>query len=166
MSFTFTQTFTRTHAKHLASKVVADLYQCSLLYDEPSEAWIDAYEQELTTLLAGQYVETYEFGFNRNRQRVLSWHYTVGQAGDLQGDSRSGSMLRGVQTDGARYFNFLSYSDTWFSLSPTEREAVKATLPFQRATGAAPIDGAGYWKTEQSYTAGGMLVQRRVFRPW
>ncbi len=36
MAYTYTTTFTLSHAKHLASKVVADLYQCSLLYDHPS----------------------------------------------------------------------------------------------------------------------------------
>ena len=96
MSYTYTKTFTRTHAKYLASKVVADLYQCSLLYDHPSSGSVEAYEEELTTLLADGYVETYEFGFKRNERRVLTWHYTVGPSGDLEGDSRSGGLARGV----------------------------------------------------------------------
>ena len=166
MSYTYTTTFTRTHAKYLASKVVADLYQCYLLYDRPAFAWVEAYQEELTTLLAGGYVEAYEFGFKRNEKRVLAWHYTVGPAGYLEGDNRSGGLTRGVDVADARYFNFLTLSYKWGRLSPAERDAVERTLPFLRPSGAAPEDGLGYWATEHGYSAGGVLVARRVFRPW
>jgi hypothetical protein len=167
MSYTYTTTFTRTHAKHLASKVVADLYQSYQLYDQPPFDWLEAYQEELTTLLAGGYVKAYEFGFKRNEKRVLAWHYTVGPAGDLEGDSRSGGLTRGVDIGGSAYFNFLTQSDKWWNLlSPAERDAVEATLPFQRTSGSAPGDGSGYWATEHAYSAGGVLVARRVFRPW
>src|SRR5262245_45370402 len=145
MSYTYSSTFTRTHAKQLASKVVADLYQCHLLYDHPSSGSIEAYEEELTTLLADGYVETYEFGFKSNEKRVLSWHYTVGPAGDLVGDSRSGSLARGVDIGNAQYFNFLTYTDEWWKLSAAARDGVKTGLPFQRTSGSAPGDGSGYW---------------------
>lgn len=166
MSYTYATTFTRTHAKYLASKVIADLYQCYLLYDHPPFNRIDAYEEELTTLLAGGYVEAYEFGFKRYDRRVLSWHYTVGLAGDLEGDSRSGNLARGIDIGGARYFNFLTPRNEWWKLSPGEREAIRRTLPFQRVSGSAPQDGSGYWATERGYSAGGVLVARKVFRPW
>lgn len=166
MSYTYTQSFTRTHSRHLASKVVADLYQCSLLYDRPSAESLPAYEEEFVTLLAGGYVESYEFGFRRDGGRVLSWHYTVGAGGELEGDSRSGSLLRGVDLGNARYFNFLTHSYAWFALPETERDSIEAALPFQRTAGSAPTDGSGYWKTEHGYSAGGVLLQRKVFRPW
>jgi hypothetical protein len=166
LSSTYTTTFTRTHARYLASKVVADLYQCSLLYDQPSSDSIEAYEEELTTLLADGYVATYEFGFKRDEKRVLSWYYTVGPTGDLEADSRSGSLTRGVAIGSARYFNFLTYSDEWWSLSPTARSGIKEKLPLQRTSGSAPGDGSGRWVIEQSYSAGGVLVSRRVFQPW
>jgi Bacterial HORMA domain family 1 len=166
MAYTYTKTFTLSHAKHLASKVVADLYQCSLLYDNPSLDSVRAYEEELITLLAGRYVETYEFGFKSNEKRVLTWHYTVGPAGDLQGDSRSGSLVRGIDISGAQYFNFLTYSGEWEKLTSTQQSAIKQSLPFQRTSGSAPGDGAGRWVTEHAYSAGGVLVSRRVFRPW
>jgi hypothetical protein len=166
MSYTYSSTFTRTHAKQLASKVTADLYQSYLLYDQPSAGSIEAYEEELTTLLADGYVETYEFGFKADEKRVLSWHYTVGPAGDLVGDARSGALTRGVDTSNAQYFNFLTYTDKWWKLAASARDAVKTALPFQRTSGAAPGDGSGYWSTEHAYSAGGVLVERRVFRPW
>ncbi len=166
MSQTYSSTFSRTHAKYLASKVVADLYQCSLLYDHPSPDSVEPYEEELTTLLADRFVGTYEFGFKRNGKRVLSWHYTVGSAGDLEGDSRSGSLTRGVDIGDATYFNFLTYSGEWWALSPAAREAIKRTLPFYRTSGAAPGDGSGRWVVEHVYSSGGVLMSRRVFKPW
>lgn len=166
MSYTYTKTFTRTHAKYLASKVIADLYQCSLLYDHPSSGSIGAYEEELTTLLADRYVAAYEFGFKRDEKRVLTWHYTVGTAGDLEGDVRSGGLTRAVDIGDAQYFNFLTYNDEWSALSPVERDAIEEKLPFRRSFGSAPEDGSGYWIVEKSYSAGGGLVTRRAFRPW
>jgi Bacterial HORMA domain family 1 len=166
LAYTFTKSFTQTHAKYLASKVVADLYQCSLLYDHPSRDSIQAYEEELTTLLADRYVESYEFGFKRDDKRILSWHYAVGSAGDLEGDSRSGGLARGVDIGNARYFNFLTQSEEWWRLSPSQRETIKASLPFRRTDGSAPGDGSGHWMTEHIYSAGGVMMSRRVFRPW
>jgi hypothetical protein len=163
---TRTTTFTLTHAKHLASKVAADLYLCSRQYGRPSVGSVEAYQGELAALLADRYVEAYEFGFKRNEKRVLSWRYTVGPAGDLQGDSRSGGLVRGVNVADARYFNFLTYNDRWFALTATEQKAIEDTLPIQRTSGLAPGDGNGYWTIERSYSAGGMLMERRVFRPW
>ena len=52
-SATATQTFTLTHAKYLASKVVSDMYQCSRLYGSPSADQIANYEKELVVMLAG-----------------------------------------------------------------------------------------------------------------
>ncbi|MEX0985439.1 MAG: hypothetical protein WD096_10390 [Actinomycetota bacterium] len=166
MSSTHTNTFTRTHAKYLAGKVVADLYQCSLLYDRPDPSSLADYQEELTILLAGSFVESYEFGFTRNGTRLLTWSYTVGPAGDLSGDGRSGNLTRGIDVSGAEHFNFLTHSAAWSRLSRAQREAIEASLPFRRTAGSAPPDGNGYWTTELGYSAGGMLVQRKVFRPW
>ena len=52
MTFTTTTTFTRTHAKHLAAKVIADLYQCSVLYDHPDAARMSS-TGEITQQIAG-----------------------------------------------------------------------------------------------------------------
>ena len=57
MTTTFTrsssETFTRTSAKYLVSKVAADLRQMQRLHRAPADAQIDAYVEELITLLAG-----------------------------------------------------------------------------------------------------------------
>jgi hypothetical protein len=166
-SHTYTNTFTRTHARHLASKVIADLYQCSLLYDRPSKERISGYEEELVALLANGYVDIYEFGFKHDGKRVLTWRYTVNASGDMDGrDDRSGNLARGVDVADTTYFNFLNHSKAWFALSRSERDAIEVDLPFRRGDGSEPVDGKGSWKTELTYSAGGVLMLRRAFRPW
>ena len=166
MTFTTTSTFTRTHAKHLAAKVVADLYQCHVFYRRPSVEDIDSYQEELVELLTGEYVESYEFGFKRNDRRILTWRYTVGPDGGMHGDGDAGGILARVNVATASYFNFMSYSSKWSGLSEAQRIAIKAGLPVKRGAGSLPGDGDGYWQVDPGYAAGGTRVVRRTFRPW
>lgn len=165
MSFTTTTTFTRTHAKQLAAKVVADLYQCHVLYDSPDDDDLDDYQTELIEMLANAYVETYEFGFKRDDKRVLSWRYTVGADGGLHYDSNAGNIYAKAVVAGATYFNFMSYSRKWWDLSDAQRAAFKGELPIQRVSGSLPGDGDGYWQVDHGYNAGGVRVERKTFRP-
>ena len=166
MSYSYSTSFTLTNARHLAAKVAADLYQCYLLYDHPSAASISDLEAELTTLLAGGYVDTYEFGFKRDGRRVLSWFYRVGPAGTLTQDSGAGQLLPRASIASASYFNFLTKSQKWAALTSGQKAAVQATLPFEREYGDAPTDGHGSWQVERTYTSGGVMLERRVFKPW
>lgn len=166
MTYTSTSTFTRTHAKHLAAKVVADLYQCCVFYGRPTSEDVDRYQGELVELLSGEYVESYEFGFKRNDRRVLSWSYSVGPDGGLHGDADAGGILARAEVVTASYFNFLSYNWKWWNLSLAERTAIKAGLPIQRNAGSLPGDGDGYWQVDPGYSAGGTRIERRTFRPW
>lgn len=165
MSYTTTTTFTRTHAKQLAAKVIADLYQCHVLYDRPTADNLNDYQTELIEMLANEYVETYEFGFKKDEKRVLSWRYTIGSDGGLHGDSNAGGIFGKGAVDGTIYFNFMSYSAKWFKLTETERTSFKNGLPFHRTSGSLPGDGDGYWQTDHGYTAGGVRVERKTFRP-
>ncbi len=164
-TFTTTATFTRTHARHLAAKVVADLYQCSMFYDRPDADGLDDYQTELVEMLANEYASTYEFGFKENGKRVLTWYYTVGPDGGLHGDSNSGAIYAKGVVANATYFNHMSYTDKWWGLSATQRTNFKNALPFQRSAGDAPVDGNGYWQTDHRYTAGGVRISRKTFRP-
>ena len=164
-TFTTSATFTRTHAKHLAAKVIADLYQCSVFYDRPAADDIGEYETELIEMLANEYVDTYEFGFKSNGKRLLSWHYAVGPDGGLHGDADAGGIYPKATVAGADYFNFITYSDTWWALSETKRANFKAGLPIQRTPGSSPDDGDGYWQVDHAYSAGGVRVARKTFRP-
>ena len=164
-TFTTTSTFTRTHAKHLAAKVIADLYQCSVLYDHPDESDIEDYEEELIELLAGEYVAQYEFGFKKDGKRVLTFRYSVGADGGLHGDSDAGDVYAKAETSGATYFNYLTHSEKWARLSSERQAAIESALPIQRTPMSAPEDGDGYWQTDHGYAAGGVRVARETFRP-
>ncbi|MEX2375379.1 MAG: hypothetical protein WD942_07300 [Dehalococcoidia bacterium] len=162
------QSFTRTHAKYLASKVIADLYQCARLYGRPSTDDIPDYEAELVELLAGGYVNEYEFGFKQDGKRVVSWQYRVTAGGDLIGggtDDGAGGVYARAQVAGAGYFNFLSYSQKWFDLASSDRDRFNEELPISRAAGQLPADGDGYWFQDRTYTSSGTAVARRTFRP-
>lgn len=165
-TYTTSKTFTRTHARHLGSKVAADLRQCSLFYDAPDPDAVADYEAELVELLTGGYMDRYEFGFKRDGKRILSWRYVVGPDGDMDsvtGDA--GSLYALAKTIGASYYNFVSYSDAWWALTPTERDKIKQALPISRASGSLPGDGNGYWAESRDYGAGGVRVTRQEFRP-
>jgi hypothetical protein len=165
-SFTASGTFNRTHAAYLASKVVADMYQCLAHYGKPSTTSIADYQSELVELLAGGYVEAYEFGFDRNDQRVVSWQYTVNANGALDGgDQRAGGVYARADVTGETMFNFLTYSWAWSNLTDAERAAINGRHPVNRGTGTGPTDGNGYWVHDRTYVNGGTGVTRRTFRP-
>ncbi len=165
-SYTTTESFTLTHARRLAAKVAADMHQCRRFYGQPTDTQIENYQQELIVLLHGGFVSSYEFGFKtKNGLRVVSWSYTVGPSGDLEG-GRSGGLFPSADISNAVTFNFLSYSSAWFSLSTVERDKVKANYAVKRTDGSPPKDGNGYWDSSRHYASGGVAVTRKEFRPW
>jgi len=163
-SYTYAQTFTRTHARRLAGRVTSDLRQCHLIYNAPSESALADYLSELEELLAGGYVERYEFGFERYGQALLSLRYIVGPDGGLGSAGAAGGVPAGVNIAGASFFNFLTFSTSWFLLSGASKSAIEADLPFIRQTGTLPGTANGYWMSDRTYAAGGVAVQRSIFR--
>ena len=120
-TYTTSETFTLNPCPSLAAKVAADMHQCQRFYGHLTDTEIENYQQELTVLLHGGYVKSYEFGFKtKNERRVVSWYYTVGPSGDLEG-GRSGGLFPSADVSGAVMFNFLTPSSQWFALS-TYRE--------------------------------------------
>jgi hypothetical protein len=168
VSYTYatTDTFTLTHARKLAAKVTADLHQCRRFYGSPtSEVDITAYNEELVVMLAGGYISSYEFGYRANGQRVVSWYYTVTAAGDLEG-GRSGGLYATANVYGASWFNFMTTSNAWSSLTEAGRDAVSAKHTVNRVNGEPPSDGSGRWVSDRTYVSGGVAVRRKEFRPW
>src|SRR6266702_3687904 len=140
-TYTISETFTLTHARRLAAKVAADMHQCQRFYDHPTDTQIDNYQQELTVLLHGGYVNSYEFGFTtKDGRRVVSWHYTVGPSGDLEG-GRSGGLFPTADVSDTIWFNFLTPSAEWYALSTAERDKIKASYSVRRSEGSPPQDG-------------------------
>lgn len=165
-TYTTTETFTLAHARRLAAKVAADMHQCQRFYDKPTDTQIEDYQEELTVLLHGGYVQSYEFGFKtKDERRVVSWHYTVGPSGDLEG-GRSGGLFEAADVSGAVMFNFLTTNSKWSHLSQTEREKIEASYQIRRTDGKPPLDGNGYWDSSRRYASGGVAVTRKEFRPW
>lgn len=166
MTRTASESFTLTHAKYLASKVTADMVRCQQNYGRPSQNDINNYGTELALLLRDGYVAAYEFGFSQDDQRIVSWRYTVESAGLSSTDDRPGRIVSGVAVASASWFNQLTFSTSWTALSQTERDRICAWLPIQRVTKDGPKDGRGYWTSDLSYSANGVALGRRTFRPF
>ena len=132
-SYTTDQTFSRVNAKYLATKVAADLHLFNLYYGYPVASDIPAYLEELTELLADEYVAAYEFGFKRDEKRVIAVRYTVTPWGQLVADDPAGRVFATADTSGARYYNYLTHNQKWFNLAPEQRSRIEAACLFRAA---------------------------------
>lgn len=166
MTRTATESFTLTHAKYLASKVTTDMLRCQQLYGYPSNAAINNYGTELALLLRDGYISIFEFGFQRNDHRLLSWRYTVDSSGLSAVDDRPGRIVSGVEVAAASFFNQLTYSPAWWKLPQAERDKIEADMPVHRTIKDGPKDGFGYWEEDRCYSAIGVSLPRSTFRPF
>ena len=164
-TYTKTATFTITHARHLSSKVAADMHLCAQYYGQPLEESIRKYAEELAQYINEGYIQEYEFGYKKNNQRVVSWRYRVDENGVLTADDRSGKVVPYVDVTGASFFNFLTQNSRYFQLSQAERARFKGGLPIQRTDGEPPSDGSGYWTSDRNYYSGGCGLNRQTFQP-
>jgi hypothetical protein len=164
-SFTYSNSFTITHARHLASKVAADMYLCAQYYGNPTEPRIRAYAEELAQYLNEGYVEQYEFGYKKNERRIVTWRYTVDENGHLTADDRPGKVVPYVDITGAAFYNFLTRNSRYAELAHGERDRFKARLPIERPDGLPPNDGPGYWTSDRNYFSGGHGLSRQTFQP-
>ncbi len=162
---TDTDTFTVTHARHLASKIAADMRICSSYYGSPGANAMWDYMEELTPLLKGRYVGEFEFGFKLNGVRIVCWQYTVDRFGVIDTDDRAGKLYSSAMLNGATFYSQLTYSSEWELLTEPQKKAILDTLPIQRTIGPSPTDGSGYWVSDRTYSAGGTGISRRTFRP-
>ncbi len=163
-SYSYAETFSRTHARRLAGRVTTDLRQSHIIYGSPTESRLEEYRAELEELLIGGYVGRYQFGFKRDVRVVWSLRYVVGPDGALTGTGTAGGVPMGENTTGATFFNCLTFSSSWSLLSASERQAVEQKLPFIRADGELPSEAGGYWTSDRIYAAGGVALDRSVFR--
>lgn len=164
-TYTTSSTFTITHARHIASKIAADLELCAMYYGQPAKTSIHDYADELAIMLRDGYVASYEFGFKRDGKRVVCWRYDVRSDGSVDRDDSAGKLFAYADIADAVYYNFMSYSAKWRALSEEDRSRVKARLPVHRTNGYLPSDGNGYWTDDKRYSANGVGTIRRTFRP-
>jgi hypothetical protein len=157
-------TFTVTHARHLATKVTADLKRMQRYYGRPGDAAISDYETELTELLKGGFVEVVTYGF----QRAGHWieptvRYTARELLSWASDDDPGKVPARADVSGAHFGSYLVYSAAWQRLGAQEREQVERRLPFRRSIASEPgIDG--YLCQDRTYSAGGRALDRYIVR--
>ncbi|MDQ3739590.1 MAG: hypothetical protein M3320_00155 [Actinomycetota bacterium] len=164
-SFTQTATFNRSHARRVATKMAADLHRMQRLYDWPDDATINDLIEEVTEMLALDYLKTLEIGFERDGKRILSLQYVSRRDGTLSQDDNAGGVPRGVDVSGCDRINYMTYTESFLALSAAERLAVKQTLPYVRTAADEAVDGPGYWEQTRSYSVNGSGTVRHTFRP-
>lgn len=161
---TTTSTFTQTHASHLAGRITTDLRHSQRHYGDPGESALEQYRQELELLLYYHYVAEYHFGYHRDGTPVWGLRYIFGAEGYLEAESDlAGGIPLGHNVNGARYFNFLTFSRKWFALTQEARQEIERLLPFIRSVGILPGNGTLGWTTDRRFTAGGIAAQREYF---
>lgn len=164
-TFSSSETFSVTHARHIAAKVATDLKRMQRFYDEPSDDWIRQYEDEIIELLKGGYLDVVTYGFKRNGAWVeptLIYQASV-LAGMSAADDDPGKISRGANVSGASFSSYLMYSARWRAAGESEREAVTQRLPFRRTSADAPLVG-GYVVHDRTYSAGGRSLARSSVR--
>ncbi|MBL1320699.1 MAG: hypothetical protein COA63_006510 [Methylophaga sp.] len=167
-SFTTSEssTFTITHAKYLASKVVTDLKRIQRFYDSPSDSWINSIEKEITLLLKKGYLGTVTYGFQRNREWIEpTLQYTANELINSSLDDDPGKIKPGKDVSGAHFTSYLTYSGKWDDLTDEEKGDFKSSLPFKR-TGADEPSVSGYLENDLSYSSGGRSLSRNCVRSY
>lgn len=161
-TYTTTSTFTTSDARRVGGKVVADLRQMQQAYGSPSDQDIEHYLGELVSLLSDGYLDTVMYGFKKDGAWLpATLRYTALSLGTTGDGDRSGTVKRGVETSGAYFTSYLTYSQKWWNLSEDARARYKAGLPIQRVSGEEP-KAPGGWIEDKTYISGGGGVRRAV----
>jgi hypothetical protein len=141
------------------------MHLCAQYYGQPSEQRIREFAEELAQYLNEGYVLKYEFGYQKDGRRIVSWHYEVDENGGITTDDRAGKVVAYVDITGARFFNFLTRNSRFSRLSAAQQTLFEIGLPLQRTNGEPPSDGSGYWTSDRNYFSGGQGLNRQTFRP-
>lgn len=162
-----TNTFTITHARHMAAKVAADSSACNASMAPRAMRILLDYETEVVELLKAGYLDTVTYGYKRSDKWIEpTLRYTAKDlAGSSGNDDDPGKVRPNADISGASFYNYLTYSSAWFALTPDQRESFKKGLPFQR-TGAAEPGISGYLMPDRTYSAGGKALDRFSVRSY
>ena len=158
-TLTASDTFTVTHARHLAAKVATDLKRIQRFYGQPSDAMIAKYEEEVVQLLKKGYLGAVTYGFKRNGLWITpTLKYTASELSSGTNDD-PGRVRPGADTSGASFSSYLNYSDKWWLATQADRDAFDRGLPFQRSNATEPGVN-GYFASDLAYSAGGRTLGR------
>jgi Bacterial HORMA domain family 1 len=165
MSYSYTlsetETFTVTHARHMAAKVATDLKRMQRLYGYPGDARIAEFEAEITEFLKEGYLGTVTYGFKRNGEWIEpTLRYTARDLADgAANDDDPGKVRPGRDVSGATFYSFLTYGGAWYSASDADKAAFEKRLPLQRGTASEPGVN-GYLSDDRIYSSGGRALNR------
>jgi hypothetical protein len=106
-----TESFTVTHARHMAAKVATDLKRMQRLYGSPSDAWIADYEAEIIEFLKAGYLGTVTYGFRHEDNWVepMLRYTALGLVSVAAVDDDPGRVRPGANTSGAIFYSYLTY---------------------------------------------------------
>ncbi len=156
-----TQTFTLTHAKYLASKVVADLKRIQRFYGSPSDSTIADYENELIEFLKKGYLSEVTYGFQKDEKWIEpTLRYTTRDlAGMINGDDDPGNIKPNANISGAYFTSYLIKNSAYYNLASADQDSFQNSLPFKR-TGAPAPGLVGYLSSDKTYSSGGRSLDR------
>lgn len=164
-TITETKTFTLTHAKYLASKVVTDLKRVQRLYGLPSDSMITYYDQEITALLHAGYLKHVYYGFKRDGEYTEPTLIYTAQALSSSSDDDPGRILPGKDISNSSFGSYLEYSAEWHRLTSTQQADFEKNLYIKRSTASAPSH-RGYVESDLSYSSGGRALARSQIRSY
>jgi hypothetical protein len=169
MSYSYTtaetQTFTITHAKHMAAKVATDLKRLQRFYSTnvttPSDKRIAEFETEIIELLKAGYLKNVTYGFMRNEEWIVpTLRYTSEDlAGANANDDDPGRVVPNANIEGAFFHSYLIYSSSWYLLTEEEKNKFEGNLPFRRV-GASEPGTSGSFSPDKTYSSGGRALDR------
>lgn len=131
-SYTESTTFTVTHARHMAVKIATDLKRIQRFYGKPTDQTIADYEAEAVAMMKAGYLSSVTYGFKRDGSWIEpTLKYTARDlANGTANDDDPGKIRPGKDVSGASFTSFLAYTDAYFALPQSDRDAFKSGLPF------------------------------------
>ena len=132
MSFsnTYSNTFSITNAKHLASSVATDLKRIQRFYGQPSDLQIDNFQEELTALLKEGYMEKITYGFKRDGEFIeptVSYKAEDIVSSGINDDP--GKIKPGKNIEGASFYSYLCRSQKWWDLTLDQKQSFNQSIP-------------------------------------
>jgi len=164
-TLTGSESFSVTHARHMAAKVATDLKRMQRLYGEPGDVFIAELEAEIIEFLKEGYLGAVWYGYKRNGNWIEpTLRYTAQDlAGIAANDDDPGRVRPGANIIGASFYTYLTYSAAWYRASDAEKEAFRKHLPFARG-GATEPGVTGYLNDDRIYSSGGRALNRASVR--
>jgi hypothetical protein len=149
----------------MAAKVAADLRRMRWYYGSPSDADIAMYEEEVVELLKRGYLGTVIYGFKKDGNFIApTLRYTAVQLADGNApDDDPGRVPANCNVTGAAFYSFLTFSNTWWDLTPVQRQQFEGTLSLKRSVAQAPGASCPYI-SDRNYAAGGQSLGRSTLR--